>query len=290
MKTRIRFVVLFAAYLGFIACDKVEEQGPVVATVGQESLTLQELLEEIPGHIRSNLTSVEIREFVLRWINKQVLYQEALERELDEDADVRKELRKLKKELMINKLMELTVDNDVSVSDEEIATYYEANKDRFVLEEDIAHAYHIVVETQSEANEIRRRLNRGEEFEAVFTDVKSDSSNDEHWDLGWFRRDDVIPEITNVVFKMAVGAHSYPFKSDFGYHIVKLVDRQREGEVRHLAAVKDEIRHILEARKLQDRQQRFTLQMKSKFRIETNFQLLESAAMDSILTQGIGSY
>lgn len=288
MKTRIS-VVLLAAFWCLTGCDKSEDRGPVVATVGEESLTLQELLEEIPDHIRANLTSVEIREFILRWINKQVLYQEALERELDEDADVRKELQKVKKELMINKLMELTVDNDVSVSDDEIEAYYEANKDRFVLEEDIAHAYHIVVETQSQANEVRRRLNQGENFEDIFTDVKSDSVNDEHWDLGWFRRDDVIPEIANVVFKMAVGSHSYPFKSDFGYHIVKLIERQKEGEVRHLDAVNEEIRHILEARKLQDRQRRFTMQMKSKFKIETNFQLLESAEMDSILTNSTGS-
>lgn len=273
-------------FLGFfiltcLGCNNLEkEEKQVLAKVGKETLTLEEVMAEIPKEIRSNLSSSDIREYVRRWINNQVLYQEARRQKLDERIDLQKEFEKLKKELLINKLIEVELDNEVTATDEEIQAYFDSNKDSFVLTEDVVHAYHILVKTQKEANAIRKRLRSGETFEALSKEVNSDSDINA-WDLGYFSRDEVIPQISKVVFNMPIGALSFPIKSDFGYHILRLVDKQNKGDIKKFETVVEEIRLKLEAQKKQERFHRFLLQMKSKTIIETNFTLLDSVTLDS---------
>jgi len=270
------------------ACEKSKDKSNVIAIVGEESLTMDELMNQIPAYIRSDISSVVIREFVLRWINDQVLYQEAKARKIDEKPEVQHEFEMLKRDLLINKLIESTLESDINVSNEEIQAYYDANNEGFILSEDMVHAYHVLVKSQEEAREVRRRLRGGESFESVTKFTTDDSLAMDEWDLGYFTKDEVIPEISSVVFKMAVNALSFPIKSDFGYHIVKLVDRQKKGDIKKFDLVKDEIKHKLITKKKEDKYQRFLLQMKSKIKIQTNFKLLDSSIIDSILHEGDG--
>ena len=284
---RRKFVYLIVFILSTVflsSCEKPVDERYVVAKVEDESLTIQALIAEIPPQIRSNLSEVEIREYVLRWINSQVLYHEALEQKFDERLEFQMEIEELKRELLITKLVEQALNEDVSVTDEEIQAYFDANQEGFRLIEDLVHAYHVLLGTRKEANDVSRRLKAGESFAAVFSDVSLDSSNNtDDWDLGYFSKDKIAPEISNVVFKLRKGATSLPIKSAFGYHVVQLVDKKKKGEVKNFELVKEEIRLKIQARKKQDKYQRFLLQMKSKHPYETNFKLLDSAVLDSLL-------
>ena len=287
MKSQIErgLFCLLCIFLLF-GCKNSNSKQDIIATVEDEKLSLSELMEDIPEHIRYNLTNVEIRELVLRWINNEVLYHEALERELDKRPEPQKEFNKLKKELLINRLLELTLDKDLAVSKEEIKQFYDNNREAFILDEDMVHAYHILVDTKKEARTVRKRIRGGESFDVLIKEIKQDTlAND--WDLGYFSKSEVIPEISKVVFSLSEGATSLPIKSDFGYHVVKLIDKQKKGEVKNFETVKEEIRLKLQTKKKQERYQRFLLQMKSKFKIDTNFKLLDSAMMDSLLNKGV---
>lgn len=277
-------IVLILWIVFLISCEKPIDERYVVAKVEDESITIQELMAEIPVQIRSNLSAVEIREYVLRWINSQALYHEALEQKLDERLGFQREFEKLKRELLISKLVEQVLNEDVTVTDEEIKAYFEANKEAFRLTKDLVHAYHVLLGTRKEANAVSRRLKAGESFAAVSRDVSLDSLNHtDDWDLGYFSKDEIAPEISNAVFKLRIGATSLPIKSAFGYHVVQLVNKQKKGEVKNLELVKEEIRLKIQANKKQDKYQRFLLQMKSKHPYQTNFQLLDSAVLDSLL-------
>lgn len=277
------FVSLLLLALLCTKCRRPKDASPVIAVVGEEALTLNELIDKIPNHIRADMTSVNLREFVLSWINDQVLYQEAVAREIDRDETLRKEFENLKRELVISKLLEQTLNKDIAVAEEEMKAYYDANREGFILSDDVVHAHHVLLGSQKEANEVRKRLRAGEPFGTVAQDITQDSLEADAWDLGYFSRNDVIEEIAKVVFKMSVKSISYPIKSDFGYHIVQLVDKQKKGEVESFDTVKDEIKQKMLTRKRQDKYQRFVLQMKSKFKIQTNFLLLDSSILDSLL-------
>ncbi len=285
--TRVSWLALLISLstIAFI-CDTNQQSGRVIAVVGDETLTLKQLVRDLPPHIRSGLSSVDIRASVIEWINEEVLYQEARSRQLDKREDVIREFERLKRELLINKLVEQTLGEDVTITEEEIQGYYEANKDSYVLSQDLVHAYHLLVATRQEATEVRNRLRSGESFQQVAQQAGEDSLANIDWDWGYFSQNDVIPEISQVVFKLRKNSVSQPVKSDLGYHIFQLVDRQDKGEVQPLAMVREEIRMKLREKKKQDMYQRFLLQMKSKYKIQTNFQLLDSAVMDSLLSRG----
>lgn len=271
-------------------CQKNKaDKSKVIAVVGDEQLTVDDLLEDIPVQIRSNLTVQEVREFVLKWINNEVLYQESLSLKMDEREDLKRQFETLRKQLLINELIQQTLADRVVLTEVELQEYYENNKDAYILEDDIIHAHHILTNTRAEANQVRRRLLAGESAEAIMMATLSDSTDQgpysADWDWGYFSESDIIaevPEISNAVFKLKAGDVSTPIKSDYGYHVLKIIDKQLKGTYKNFDLVKDEVQLTLQTKKKQDRYQRFLLQIKSKFKIETNFQILESAVLDSL--------
>lgn len=283
MKDSFGLNLLLVCILLLGACQTERDKGIVIATVGKQKLTLNELVLQFPQHMRKQLSQAEMRELVLLWINDQVLYQEAEANKIDKIPDLQKEFEKLKKDVVINRFIETALGETINVSDEEIKSYYEVNKETFVLAEEIVNAYHLLFKTQKEANDARQRLGKGESFESIANSIAGDSVSVQEWNLGYFSQGDVIPEISKMLFKMTINTYSYAIKSDFGYHLVQLVDKQKKGEIKRLETVKDEIKQKIVTKKREDKYQRFLLQTKSKFKIQTNFQALSSAVMDSLI-------
>jgi len=285
MKTgKTGLVPWFIAILA-VACTVPEEKPrTVIAKVEDEELTYEEIEQDLSPNIRAHLTPMDIKEYVFRWIDNEVLYQEALLRNLDEDEDLQKTLEQIKRELIINNLIQRTLQNQVQVSELEVRAYYDSNQVEFVLPEDMVRCEQIVVPTRKQAEEVRKRLRAGEAFEELAREVSVDSLQrlTNGLDSGYVVRGEMIPEIGKVAFNMPVGAYSRPIKTAYGYHIVKVVDKVKAGEPHRFEEVKDQIRLKLEAQKQQENYQRFLLQTKSKFRVTTNFQALNSVLADSL--------
>lgn len=117
----------------------------------------------------------------------------------------------------------------VSVSEEDLAEYYEFNKDRYEQDEQ-RQSRHIMillnddeVAAEAKANELLARINAGESFE----DIAIESSEDtvtaaQGGDLGARTRSQMLPGLDSAVFSMSEGAVEGPIKSDFGFHLVRL--------------------------------------------------------------------
>lgn len=205
---------------------------------------------------------------------------------LDEDPGLEREFEQLKKELIVGRLLERTLREEIPVTEEEITAYYEANKDGYVVPDDMVHAYHILLSNRDAANDIRSKLRDGVPFEQVVHEANNDTLASIDWDWGYFTQNDVIPDIAKVVFKMSPNTYSTPVQSDLGYHVFQVVDKLKKGDTKSLEMVREEIRMKLQEKKKQDKYQRYLLQMKSKFKIQTNFQLLDTVVLDSLLNEG----
>ena len=81
--------------------------------------------------------------------------------------------------------------------------------------------------TRKTANEVKRQLDNGADFTQLASEYSKDTSNAQNGgQLGYFSRGRMVEEFEEAAFSMDVGEISDPVKTDFGYHIIKVTDRQ----------------------------------------------------------------
>jgi peptidyl-prolyl cis-trans isomerase D len=90
-----------------------------------------------------------------------------------------------------------------------------------------AHARHILVETEDEAKQVIERLNKGEDFAELAQELSKDTtSRAEGGDLGFVPRGRFVKVIDDAVFSLPLNKVSEPTQSDFGWHIVEVLERE----------------------------------------------------------------
>ena len=187
------------------------------------------------------------QEIVEELVNQQLLYLDAKERKLDDDKEFQDVLKKTEESLLktyaIGKLLE-----EVEVTDKEIEDFYNAHAEHFDVPAGV-HASHILVEDLDKANEIYEKIQNGEEFEELAKEFSTCPSSQRGGDLGVFYPGQMVPEFDEAVFAMEKDEISKPVKTQFGYHIIKLLDKIKE-EKHTLSDVKEDVKK--EVKKLKD--------------------------------------
>ncbi|MGE5508612.1 MAG: peptidylprolyl isomerase [Chitinophagales bacterium] len=132
----------------------------------------------------------------------------------------------------------------VTASDEEIAKYFEDHKAELGQPEQVK-ASHILVATEEEAKQIAAELAAGADFVKLAAEKSQDpGSKDQGGDLGFFGRGELVPEFEEVAFTLPAGQISAPVKTQFGWHVIKVVEH-RPATPATLDAVKETIRQTI---------------------------------------------
>ncbi len=157
-------------------------------------------------------------------INLEVLTQAAEELGLDETPEVAASLQLQYTQTMANAYL-ARQGADMSFSEEELRAEYDAqsaNVDRAEY-----HASHILLESEEDAQRMISELADGKSFETLAKEHSIDPAGENGGDLGWFQATTMVPEFTAAVAEMEVGeTSSEPVASEFGYHVIKLLDRR----------------------------------------------------------------
>src|SRR5262249_55464474 len=150
-----------------------------------------------------------------------------------------------------NKLMmgfALQEETKAALTDEAMhQTYEDAIKSMGGQEE--VRARHILVETEDEAKAILEEIKGGADFATLAKEKSKDPGGADGGDLGYFTKEQMVPQFAEVAFKMYPGQLSNPVKTQFGWHIIKLEDK-RSKQPPEFDKVKDQIEAYL-ARKSQ---------------------------------------
>lgn len=88
-----------------------------------------------------------------------------------------------------------------------------------------ASAYHILVKTKQEAEDIKAKLDKGENFQQLAKKYSICPSRKKGGDLGEFRKGDMVKAFDDVVFKKSLFDVHGPVKTKFGFHLIKTVYR-----------------------------------------------------------------
>jgi foldase protein PrsA len=155
----------------------------------------------------------------------------------------------------------------VTVSDDQIKEYFEANKESFAQQEQVE-ASHILVEDEETAKEVKEKLDNGADFAEVAKEYSTDTSNAESGgELGFFAKGEMVAEFEEKAFSMAAEEISDPVKTEFGYHIIKVTDK-KEAKEAVLEDHKEEIKDILFDQGLQTEYPVWLEEQKEDYKIE----------------------
>lgn len=239
----------------------------VLAKVGQKEITnldVQSAIQGLDPFQAQQFQTEEGQKYVLEdLINQELLYMYAKENNVDQEEEFRNEMKRVEenvlKQYVINKIL-----TNVKLTEEEKKAFYEAQKSSFSRPE-TASAKHILVDTEEKANEILDKINSGEvSFEDAATQHSSCPSKDAGGDLGTFGKGQMVPEFEDAVFNMNKGEVSKPVKTQFGYHLIKLENRN-ESTIPEYDEVAEEVGKTLLYQKQGEVYQEKLNEVKSKY-------------------------
>lgn len=110
-------------------------------------------------------------------------------------------------------------------------------------------ARHVLVATKKEAEDVKKRIDGGEDFAAVADELSKDK-NTQGGDLGFFSRGQMLKPFEDAAFALDVGKISNPVQTQFGWHVIK-VEEKRNQELPKFDDVKEAILTQLVAQKAQ---------------------------------------
>lgn len=175
---------------------------------------------------------------------------------------------KLKISIIIEELIAKETDN-LKISSSDIKTYYENNSDKFVKGPG-ADVYHIFLNDKDLADEAFEKINSGESFEDVSKEYGQDGSASVGGYLGYqeFDNSQLVDEFMSEVKEMEEGEIKGPIKTQFGYHIIKVENINKEEWTQELDRVSSIIEENLKAEKINDVMQSLVEKSRDKYKVK----------------------
>ena len=282
------FITLLVATLSAsilaTGCGKAGKKEVLVKIGKKGNITLEEFSDRISRLPKRYQTVVKKnkKQFLDEIIVDTLLYAEAVNRKVDKNKDVKRLVNEAKRKIMIVQLLRDEVDIQTDVNDEEMQNYYNENKEKFTTPE-VLRASHVLLKTEDEAKDILVGLSNGRNFEDLARARSIDPTSKIGGDIGYFTRNQLVPEVEEACFSMQPGEISGIVKSKFGYHIIKLTER-KEPELKSFEEVKDVIKQSLGRHKSKVRFNELVETLREKSEIVINNDLLESISEEEVET------
>jgi peptidyl-prolyl cis-trans isomerase C len=214
-----------------------QDKDPLIAKVNGTEIHQSDMAaaEEEAGQIPPMSPEAK-QDYLVQFMADMILVAKVAEdKKLGDTAEFKKHLDFARKKLLMSDLLQATAKE--ALTDDAMHKVYDEAVKQMGQEQEV-HARHILIraaagdENASKAAEdkikaIIARLKKGEDFETVAKEVTEDPSGKANGgDLGYFSKEQMVPEFSNVAFKLEKGQISEPVKTQFGWHVLKVEDKR----------------------------------------------------------------
>lgn len=201
--------------------SNLTNDGKVIATVDGEPVYMTEV-EQLVAHVPqlAELPFEDIYPQLVKDVVAEKVLKKAVEgSDIENNPAVQQRINAILFEAyLVDKFTK-------TVTDDDLKTIYLEQIKNFPRQDEIR-ARHILVKTEKEAKDILVQLKAGADFKMLANTKSLDAGSNNGGDLGYFRKDMMIPAFTEPVFGLKVGQLSAPIKTSFGWHIVLVEDRR----------------------------------------------------------------
>ncbi len=240
---------------------EADNKSPVIAKVGQWQINFQDI-ERIVGYYPKNVQEALLQDpqkmmkMINRMVEAKVLSDKAKAEGFDKEPDIAEQLDLFFKDKLAVAYVQQRVLKGISVTDEELKQYYQANIEKYQVPEQ-AKVSHILFRVPIQPTEVQveqaknkaldclSRLKEGDDFSAVASSVSEDlKSRQKGGDLGWVSAQGLDPAFAKAVFNAIKGEVSGPVRSNYGFHIF-LVEDKRSAEQLSFQSVRGRVEQDL---------------------------------------------
>ncbi|MDW7671179.1 MAG: peptidylprolyl isomerase [Bacillota bacterium] len=244
-------------------------QSQVLAVVEGREITQDDLEMVIrsldPRQAAQFQTEDGKRRLLQELVHQEMILLDAIEQKMDGNSDYQRSLKKMQdnflKQYAMNKMFQ-----KASVSGEEVEAFYQDHPEQFQEPEQTL-ASHILVDEEEKALQIKKALDDGASFDEQAKNHSSCPSSKKGGDLGYYPKGRMVPEFETAAETLAIGEISEPVKTQFGYHLIKVMDR-KESASRQLEEVREQLEQHLMAQKQQAIYQETVEKLNNKYSVE----------------------
>ena len=254
---------------------KVKDQITKIKQQQLDSLVTQKILLKKADELNLKPSDDEINKKVDDTISQyKTQYPEEgqFESVLEQNGLTEDQLKESLKLQIITSAVQDDMLKDVAVSDDEIQTYYDENKDSKYSVGAGATVAHILVADEDTAKSLKAKLDAGADFATLAKENSTDTgTKDKGGSLGFvaYNSTQLVPEFVAGFKDLKEGEVSQPVKSQYGYHIIKATGL-KGAEVTPLDKVKDEIKSTVLQQKQQTTFNDKIAQWKTELKVKTN--------------------
>jgi len=219
---------------------RAEETNPVLAKVNGAEIRQSDvtLAEEELGPSLAQMDPATKKENVLAFlIDMKIVAKAAEAKKIEDRDDFKARLAFTRNRLLMDNL--LAAEGNAATTEEAMKKVYDEAAKQIEGEQEV-HARHILVETEDEAKAIEAELKKGADFAELAKKKSKDPGASDGGDLGFFTKDQMVPEFSAAAFSLEPGKISDPVKTQFGWHIIK-VEEKRNRKAPDFEQVKGQI-------------------------------------------------
>jgi peptidyl-prolyl cis-trans isomerase C len=213
---------------------------PVIARVNGVEIHQSDLAmaEEDVGQNLPQGSEGAKHDYLVSYLSDMILLaQAAEEKRLQDDPDFKRHAAFARNKVLMEALLQS--EGKKSLTDQALhAVYDDAIKQ--MGEEEEVHARHILFrvanpsdekaskEAEDKVKAVIERLKKGEDFAKLANELTEDpSGRKDGGDLGYFTKEQMVPEFSAVAFTLEKGKFSEPIKTQFGWHVLKVEDKRK---------------------------------------------------------------
>ncbi|MEM1127365.1 MAG: peptidyl-prolyl cis-trans isomerase [Bacteroidota bacterium] len=240
-------------------CVSESADVPYVARVGEAELTQEDLQASMIEAAIAIDTSLMREQIIERWVENELLVQEARRRGLHQLPEVRRRMEENERSLLISALLDsLYVREADPPSPADLGVYFQSNRDRFRLVEPYLNIFYVTTATAEQAAEAQRAL---QQLSSVADSARVDSFLDLSRRLG--REPDlaarlatahlpasrffpVHPALRTALLETAVGATSEVIEERSAFHVLRMENRAPAGALPELDWIEADLRERLD--------------------------------------------